>query len=212
MKFEEIFESSLLLKTCFRMRLLYQKIISEENLEFKLSLNELLTLIAIFLGPIVALGVQRLLDRSRAAGDARLKIFHSLMSTRATQLDSRHVEALNMINVAFYGRKKKYRAVVLKWKEYHAHLNELVSNDHPNFESLFTIWRQKMDDFLVELLQVMAKAVGYEFDSVEVRKGVYHPIGHDTRDRENALLRTNLLDLLSGSSSLNVKVTDDAKT
>ena len=61
-----------------------------------------LTIVAIIVGPIAALCIQRKLDRERAARDRKLHIFRTLMTYRASRLNAHFVEALNAIEVEFY--------------------------------------------------------------------------------------------------------------
>ena len=61
----------------------------------------LATIVAIILGPIVALWLQRISERRRDQRNRKLVIFKELMATRATRLSPRHVDALNAIEVEF---------------------------------------------------------------------------------------------------------------
>uniref|UniRef100_UPI002AA29EDF DUF6680 family protein n=2 Tax=Serratia TaxID=613 RepID=UPI002AA29EDF len=58
---------------------------------------------AVILGPIFAVQVQKYLEQFREKKQRRLNIFRSLMSTRAERLNREHVQALNMIDIEFYG-------------------------------------------------------------------------------------------------------------
>ena len=60
-----------------------------------------LTVLAIVLGPILALFAQRVLDRLREKRRQRLQLYLTLMGTRATYLSPEHVRALNLIDVVF---------------------------------------------------------------------------------------------------------------
>jgi uncharacterized protein DUF6680 len=46
------------------------------------------------------------------------------MATRAARLTPDHVQALNLIDVEFYSKRKKYKRVLDAWKAYHDHLGE----------------------------------------------------------------------------------------
>ncbi|WP_429075901.1 DUF6680 family protein [Enterobacter sp. AC1] len=68
------------------------------------------------------------LEQFRERKQSRLSIFRTLMSTRAQRLHREHVQALNMIDLVFYGRKlsiiriryqtKKEQTVTHAWKSY----------------------------------------------------------------------------------------------
>ena len=66
--------------------------------------KEWVTVAAIIIGPILAIQIQKILDNLREKKKRRITIFKTLMSTRATRLNKEHVEALNMIDIEFYGR------------------------------------------------------------------------------------------------------------
>lgn len=69
--------------------------------------KEIVNLIAIILGPILAIQVSKVIEHFKERRERKLSIFKVLMTTRATPIDIRHVEALNMIDIEFYGEDKK---------------------------------------------------------------------------------------------------------
>src|SRR5712692_4084551 len=84
-----------------------------------------LTVVAIVAGPILALLAQRLIDRLREKKERRVRLFMTLMSTRATQLAPDHINALNSIDVVFSsGRDKRIRDA---WHAVLKHLETDVS-------------------------------------------------------------------------------------
>jgi hypothetical protein len=52
----------------------------------------------------------------------------------------------------------------------------------------------------------MGKSLGYEFDDVHIKKGIYAPEGHLQIENENFLIRRGILRLLYGESSLQMDV------
>jgi hypothetical protein len=60
-----------------------------------------LTIAAIMLGPILALGAQRVLDSLRETHKRRVGLFFTLLTTRMSPLAPNHVQALNSIDVIF---------------------------------------------------------------------------------------------------------------
>jgi hypothetical protein len=83
---------------------------------FGLSTEATLTIIAVFTGPIVALLTQRVLDHLRERRNRRLTLFRILMGTRAASVSQVHVDALNQIDVEFYGWRPAHKRVVAAWK------------------------------------------------------------------------------------------------
>src|SRR5439155_23554849 len=65
--------------------------------------SDWLTVAAIVLAPLVALRVSVWLDRRKEKRQRQFLIFQTLMATRASGLAPEHVQALNMIDVEFYG-------------------------------------------------------------------------------------------------------------
>ena len=103
-----------------------------------MGMREWLTIIAIVMGPIVALGLERLSERRRELRARRLQIFRDLMATRAAGVSARHVDALNAIDIEFFSKKPKDRAVVNAWKEYLDVLDSYPPGDDPGVLSAWT--------------------------------------------------------------------------
>jgi len=76
------------------------------------------TIIAIILGPILAVQIQKLIERTKQKKDEKKRLFMTLLATRARQLSPEHVQALNMIHVVFSSKKQKDQAVVEAWDLY----------------------------------------------------------------------------------------------
>ena len=85
---------------------------------------EFITLLAIFVGPIVAVRLTRYLDDKKEIRERKLWVFKTLMSTRAYIVSVQHVEALNRIDLEFSSKIKKEKQVVNAWKLYLDVLNE----------------------------------------------------------------------------------------
>lgn len=99
-------------------------------------MNLALTIIAItatLISPLLAVQSQKFIERYSEVKQLKIEIFKQLMSTRSpnARLSSNHVNALNMIDLAFYGKIKKGKAkrsetedlVISAWKLYFTHLN-----------------------------------------------------------------------------------------
>lgn len=95
------------------------------------------TIAAIILGPILAVQAQKILEGRREKRTRRLDLFRTLMKTRAERISRDHVQALNMIDIEFYGRRifgrrfqiKKEKRVTNAWKTYNDHLNQRTQYD-----------------------------------------------------------------------------------
>ncbi len=162
-----------------------------------MALNEVLMIVAIILAPVIAVQVQKWLEIFREERGRRLRIFKTLMATRAANVSPEHVQALNMIDLEFQG--KRYKSVTDAWKTY---LDHLASFPKDSEEAIQQQWVDKRIDRLTILLMEMGKCLGYEFDEVHVKKGVYAPEAHGQLENENMLIRRGLLRLLYGDSAL----------
>lgn len=165
----------------------------------------ILTLIAMFMGPIVALQLQRYLERRRELQQRKLWIFRAIMSNRATILNVNYVQALNLIDIDFAGDNKKDKAVRVAWKVL---LDHLSTRPEPN-QAAISASNERATDLRVALMKTMADALGYEFDEVQIKKGSYLPTGHTDIEYEQNLLRKRLLEVLNGSRRIPVGVFQD---
>jgi hypothetical protein len=89
-----------------------------------IELKDWLVICATLLSPVIAVQVTEFLNRRRQSREEQLRIFRTLMATRASTLDVAHVQALNTIDVVFSGRSIKQEAVRRQWKQYLDHLND----------------------------------------------------------------------------------------
>ena len=154
------------------------------------------TIIAILLSPLIAVQVTEWLNKKKEAKNRKLDIFRDLMATRATGLSPKHVEALNRIDVEFYGSDKKSRDVINAWKEYLDHLNMGLKIGSDNKEG-WDNWSSKREDSLTNLLYNMAVFFGYEFDSVHIKRAHYYPRGFADVEAEQAIIRKGLVDIFT---------------
>ncbi len=154
-----------------------------------------LTILATLLSPLIAVQVSVYLQHRREKRDQRLGLFRTLMATRAANLNPAHVEALNTIDVAFYGSDRKSKAVVEACKVYLEHHNSPTSNEN---------WGSRRLELLVDLLQKMADSLGYEFDKVSIQRTSYFPRGFGDADWDQQQIRKLLLAVLKGERMLPV--------
>ena len=153
-----------------------------------------LTLLAIVLGPILAVQAAQSLNRRRASKERKLHIFRTLMSTRGANLAPAHVDALNLIDIEFHGRSRKDKRVVEAWKMYLDHLND---RDYPR-ES----WGARRVELFIVLLHRMAIRLGYDFDQSHLKNTSYFPEGYGTTMAEQDAIRKAALEVLSGRTAL----------
>lgn len=162
-----------------------------------------LTIIAIIVGPIVALDLQKRLDKGREERNRKLWVFKTLMSFRATALAPQFVQALNLIEVEFDSKNEKEKAVLTAWKVLLDHFGELGKTPLPANAD------EKTATLTTALLLAMGKCLGYDFDEVQIKKGAYYPMGLGNVEQEQHAVRRGILQVLSGKRRIPVGIFED---
>lgn len=157
-----------------------------------------LVVIATLLSPLIAVQVTKWLERRTQARDEQVRIFKTLMTTRAANLDPRHVESLNVIDVVFHSDDKKQVEIRRLWKQYLDHLNDRL---YPR-----ETWAVKRVELLVELLHAMAAYLGFDFDKTHIKNQAYFPEGYGDLENDQIANRKALREILTGQRSLSMWV------
>ena len=171
-----------------------------ENMQIK----DWISITAILISPILAIQVQKVIEKYREKRKRKLNLFHTLMSTRASRLSHSHVEALNMIDIEFYGRKifgvrvqsKKSKSVTNAWKNYNDHLNNREA--HAQLDS----WLERGNDLLATLLFHISQALGYDFDEVQLKRDCYSPVYHGDVETQQAVIRKGMAEVFTEGKPL----------
>lgn len=171
--------------------------------------KDVVMILAVIAGPILAVQAQKYIESMKESKNRKLRIFHTLMSTRATRLAQDHVAALNMIDIEFYGKTRfgkrnqsnGEKKITNAWKVYNDHLNNKAS------EERIDAWIDKSDELFTSLLYSMAQYLGYEFDEVQLKRDCYRPIAHGDIENEQHKLRQGLVAVLEGKTSIPMAVT-----
>jgi hypothetical protein len=175
-----------------------------------MEMKDWIMVVAVIAGPILAVQAQKRIERIREKRGRKLRIFHTLMSTRATRLSPEHVSALNMIDLEFYGVKilghrwqsKSEKKVTNAWKTY----NDLL-NDKAFVENRFEAWSEKRDELFTAVLYAMSQALGYDFDEVQLKRDCYRPVAHGDIENEQHKIRKAMVDVFEGTRPLPIAVT-----
>lgn len=167
--------------------------------------NEILMLLAVLCSPFLAVFIQRKIDIIREKRGHKLWIFRTLMATRGNRLSLDHVQALNSIEL-FFDHPKKDKIIVTKWNEYLDHTGQAPKEDDRDYAAKLNSWLDKGDDMLADLLQAMSKSLGYDFDKVKIKRGIYFPKGHGDEQNDQLLIRRGLAALLTKRTALAVQV------
>lgn len=154
-----------------------------------------LTILAIVIGPLLALLLQRVAENRREKRQAKLWVFRTLMMYRATPLAYAYVQALNLIDITFHADNDEEKAVREGWNSLLDHLT--VNKDNPDFfESTRAL--------TAKLLAAMGKCLGYDFDEVFLKRHAYQPKGHGDRELQQQELLQLLLQVLKNDRRIPV--------
>ncbi len=185
-----------------------------ETVNYAITISDWVMIGAVLLAPVIAVQVEKFLERKRESRGSKLWVFKTLMATRGKMLDPNHVQALNMIDLEFVG--KKYKAVSSAWK---ALLDHLVNTPTPpsfgdqNYNDLktaydtnFALWSTKIEDYQAALLYEMSKSLGFDFDETHIKKAIYSPKGHGDLENEQNLLLKGVLAVLGGNIAVPMEI------
>jgi hypothetical protein len=155
-------------------------------------------------GPILAVQAQKWIEGLREYRQRKMWVFTTLMATRGARLHADHVRALNMIEMAFFGRRafamrfqrKTERAVCNAWQAYLSDLSlDSAQLNVPRRNGLF-----------VDLLVSIATDVGFDFDRNHITQSVYSPMAHGEAESEQTMLRKAMLEVVSGRLALKMNI------
>ena len=174
---------------------------------------EILTIVAIVVGPILAVQAQKWIERLTQKRQAKEAIFKTLMSTRGTRLSLAHVQALNMIDLEFHGERKKDKRVVDAWRIYLDQLNDCPRNTtDPDYKTKLDAWSAKSIEDFNDMLFEMATALGYDFDRVILKRGSYTPTGYGETEAQQWIVQRGITELFLGLKSIPIHIVEPPQT
>lgn len=165
-----------------------------------MTLTDVLLILATAVSPLIAVQVTRFLDDRNEERGRKLKVFKTLMATRAYSLSAAHVEALNSIDLEFTTKRRLEKSVLDVWQQYLDHLGDKAMEPGA--------WNIRRIDLLVDLLYAMGKALGYDFNKTQIKNGTYSPGAHGRIEAEQARIREMTVELLEGRRFLPMYVTN----
>ena len=137
-----------------------------------LKLYELLTLVGVFLGPILAVLITLWHEQRRRTRDARQQVLKMLLAARATPADPAFNLAINLIPVEF----NDCREVMTAWREFN-----LLTNTHVPPERQAD-HQQRIVVKQTGLIYQMMLAVGLKLSEGEIQTESYISQGFVQRD------------------------------
>ncbi|MCC6475703.1 hypothetical protein IT157_01495 [bacterium] len=110
-----------------------------------------------------------------------------------------------MIDTEFFSsrlwpaKRKKDKAIVIAWKAY---LDNLNSSSQDPSEAELVAWTNRNEELFIELLYVMSKAVGYDFDKTHLKRSIYSPRGHGDEEAVRQKIQQGMAKVLHGEQAL----------
>lgn len=168
-----------------------------------MTLIEFLTIVALFGGPISAVQIQKYIERRTEGHRRKLDVFKVLMATRANRVGATHVEALNRIDIDFY----KDKNVIESWKQYHAQLHSVPRDlKDPDYKPKMAAWEAQTLEKLLEMLDVMAKSLGYDLGKAYIQTSSYTPQLHADIQQEATFIRRSVVEVFLGMKALPIEI------
>lgn len=148
--------------------------------------------LAILLGPILAVQAQSFIENKREKKQRKLEILKTLIATKSQPQMYEHVRALNLINIEFYGNKK----VISAWEKYY---NFLSNGKTETIE-----WHNEREDLLTKLLSEILEATRFKFNKSQL--ATYTPKAFFDTEISNNILKEKLKTVLSGETAIHMSV------
>jgi hypothetical protein len=173
-----------------------------------MTISDWLAILAILVAPIFALQIQKYIEDRKEIRARKMQIFRTLMTTRATRLDAKHIEALNMIDIEFFKNKKITEAWKLLLDNFANYPQDIKD---PNYQVQLNLCGEKSNNLFINLLDEIAKSLDYTFDKVHLTRSVYIPKGQSDYMMDQEFMRRAFIEVLSGARSIPIKVVNVAK-
>jgi hypothetical protein len=170
-----------------------------------MNISDLLTILAILTAPIIALQIQKYIEGRKEIRERKMQIFRTLMATRATRLDVKHIEALNMIDIEFFKNKKITEAWKLLLDNF---ANYPQNSNEENYKSKLSSCAEKSDVLFVDLLSEIAKSLDYKFDKVHLKRNIYIPKGQANIIMDQEFMRHAFVEVLLGKRSIPIEISN----
>jgi len=188
----------------------------------ELSIFELITLIALVAGPVIAVLIARHLDDRRAKRNRQLDIFRTLMRTRRMTISPDHVGALNLVEIEF----QEVPSVINEWTVYINHLfteHSKLTNEQTDDKTSQEEWGRRTDIYnkringeraklLAKLLHSISRVLNFKIEQLDIFEGGYMPVAWNDIEMQQEAIRRFAVGLYLGTHKVPVAVTDYVKS
>ena len=166
--------------------------------DFVNTLVLIVTIIAVYIGPIRAVQITRENDLERERTRRQIEIFSNLMKTRRVTLDPLHVMSLNLIEVEFHGSS----TIIQAYRAYIDTLAKPVPSSQSSADQ--DMFRKDREDTFFNLLHAIGQHLKFSFDKRDLDKFSYVPQGWQNVEYEQQNFRQLAIELLLGRRALPV--------
>ena len=159
-----------------------------------MTLNEWLTLVAIIVGPIVAVAITLWVESRRRKSESRMVVARLLMATRHLPGDANYSTAINLIPIEFHDCK----AVMTAFKEY----GRQIRNALPDTEEGRQLMHRETMTAQTKLLSAVLQAMGMRVSEADLALEAYAAGGMIQRDNiyiESLVAQTRIARALEAS-------------
>jgi hypothetical protein len=172
-----------------------------------ITISDGLLIAATIAGPVLAVQAQKFIERFSESRRRKLHIFYTLMSTRATRIANEHVQALNLIELEFnkgwYRKRSKEQAIIDAWRLHLDNLNQPADENDP---ASVKTWSDRTEGSFVELMYSMSQALGFDFDRVQLKRGMYYSRGQAELELAQRAVVHSLAKVLTGQQPIGMNV------
>jgi hypothetical protein len=161
-------------------------------------LVDVLTLIALIAGPALAVAVQLFFEKRRERRRSRVAILDTLLAYRGRLVNPECVNALNRVELAFYGEP----VVIAKHRELIEHMER--ERNFPESEQAAG-WERR-NDLLIELIASIAESLGFRFSHTGLKTNAYVPKAMVDENQYLMDMRRWLLGLAEGKNPIPIRV------
>jgi hypothetical protein len=173
----------------------------------EMTISDGILIVATIAGPVLAVQAQKFIERAGERRKRKLDVFYTLMATRATRVAAEHVRSLNLIELEFdrgwLHNRSNEKAVIDAWRVHRDNLNQKFDESAPG---ALQAWIERSEGSFIELMYCMSKALGYDFDRVQLKRGAYYTRGQVEADQAQRALQDNLAKVLTGEQAIRMNV------
>ena len=160
----------------------------------------LATIIAVLVGPVIAVQITRWNDVRQAQKKRQWTIFRSLMQHRRTPMNVEFVGALNLVEVEF----AEVSDVIESWKVLLGSFETLATGQLSQ-EQLKQLGAKRIES-QARLLDAIAKHLGIKVEQLDIYSGGYSPQGWIDLENEQSAIRRMFGEIALGQRAFPIVV------